>query len=111
MFGFKKKKAIRLVKQKKWATIDSNLEKYDRETKLALIQACIDFKDLESCNILESLVKDSDEEVKVSAIKAIGLIGNEHSISVLQWLLSKVPDSEKSVKETIQMSIATAKAR
>ena len=73
MFGSKEEKIEKMVLKGKWDDIGNKYLNSDTETRLILAQECAKSNDYNVNSIMSILIRDSDEKVKLAAIKSIGI--------------------------------------
>lgn len=106
MFGSKAEKIEKLILKGKWDDLGDKYVSSDTETRLILAQECAKSTDYKVNNILSILLRDSDDQVKLAAIRSIGVTGTDRETAQLEWLLSNTPESKKEVIATLQESIS-----
>ena len=94
-----------LIQKGHWDKLENKYLKGDTETKLALAKACAGSEADESCNILVTLLRDSEEAVQLEAVHSLGKIGNDHTTGQLQWLLNQLPAEKTELINAIHEAI------
>lgn len=111
MFGSKAEKIEKMVLKGKWDDIGNKYLNSDTETRLILAQECAKSTDYKVNSILSILLRDSDEKVKLAAIKSIGITGKDHECSQLEWVMSNIPDDKTEILSALQDSIAKCRRK
>ena len=101
-------KMERLVEKKHWDKLRKHVDG-KKEEKLALAQACSTSDADEGCNILVTLIHDSDQDVQLAAVKSLGVIGNDHATVHLQWLLTQVTPDQQELIDAIHSAIKSVR--
>ncbi len=109
MFGSKEvseEKLVKLVEKGHWEKIKRSYLYSDKETQIKLAKACTHSKTDDSINVLTVLMEQEDEEVKTEAVLALGEVGNDHEVALIQLLGSKAGPEETKLKEAVKVSLA-----
>lgn len=105
MFGSKSDEAEKLVAEKKWDKLQKKYVLGDDASRLAAAEALKNGVADEAYNFLIDLLKDSNQDVQLAAIKSLGVAGTDRAVAQLQWVLTKVPASDTVRIAAIQDSI------
>ena len=105
MFGSKAEKIEKLVLKGKWDDLGDKYINSDTETRLILAEECAKATDYKVNGILSILLRDSDEKVKLTAIRSIGITGTDRETAQLEWLSSNTPADKKEILAALQSSI------
>lgn len=103
--GSKDEKAVKLVKKHKWEELRKKYLFGDKESQLALAKACVNDKSDDCCNLLTPLLDVEDDEVRITAIETLGVIGTDHVVALLRQLFAKTPESNKKLRDAILKGI------
>ena len=105
MFGSKEvseEKLEKLVEKGHWEKINYS----DRETQIRLAKACTHSNSDDSINILTVLMEQEDEDVQTEAVRALGEVGKDHEVALIQLLGSKAKPEQTKLKEAVKESLA-----
>ena len=111
MFDSKAEKIEKLVLKGKWDDLGNKYLNSDTETRLILAQECSKSTDYNVNNLLSILMRDTDEKVKLAAIKSIGITGKDHECAQLEWLMSNTPEDKKEIITALQDSISKVRRK
>ncbi len=111
MFGSKAEKIEKLVLKGKWDDLGDKYINADTETRLILAQECAKSTDYKVNSILSILLRDPDENVKLTAIKSIGVTGTDRETAQLEWLSSNTPDNKTEILAALQESILKVRGK
>lgn len=111
MFGNKEKKIESLIKKGNWDVLMKKFLHADTSTKVMLAKGCANSKDPGVNSLLTSLIRDTDYNVRLEAVKAIAVTGKEHEVAQLQWLLDNTPENETEMISAIHTAISNSKGR
>lgn len=111
MFGSKNEEAEKFVKDAKWDKLGKKYVCGDDAARLAAAEALKNSHADEAYNYLIDLLKDSNKDVQLAAIKSLGISGTDRAVAQLQWVLSKVPESDKVRLDAIHDSIAKVRGK
>jgi hypothetical protein len=106
MFFNNENQMEQMVKKNQWDKIAKKLHTADVQSKVALAAACGSSFNENSSNILIDLLKDSDENVLLQAVKSLGAVGHENAKTHLLMLSDHLPDGKDTLKDAIRESIA-----
>lgn len=111
MFGGKGSEIEKMVKSGKWDKIEKKYLHSTDENRLALAKALYDSPADEAYNALVSLIKDSNPDIQLEAIKSLGNTGSERAAAQLQWVLEKVDPSNTVTVAAIKDSIVKVRSK
>ena len=111
MFDSKEEKIQKMILKGKWDDLSNKYLNSDTETRLILAQECAKSDDYKVNSILSILLRDSDESVKLAAIKSIGVTGKDHECSQLEWVMSNTPDDKTNIIAALQDSITKVRRK
>ena len=104
MFGFggsTEEKMEHLVQKKEWDKLKKKYLYSDANTRISLAKACSQDNSDESVNIVLAILEGDEEDVKLTALSALGKIGTDHVTSTLQLLLAKVPSENSKLHDAV----------
>lgn len=111
MFGNKTDDVEKLVKGCKWEKIEKKYVRADDASRLAAAKALADSKADEGYNLLIDLLKDTNPDVQLAAIKSLGACASDRAVTQLQWVITKTPETDKERLEAIQTAIDSIRDR
>lgn len=96
-----------MVKKQQWEKIKKRAEKADDKARLAIASACGTSSpdDEEATNLLITLLRDTNADVVMQAVKSLGLVGTKSSKTYLQYLTEHQPEGDSPLKDAVQDSI------
>ena len=111
MFGDKTEKIEKMVQKGKWDDLSTKFLNSDTETRLIMAQACAKSTDYNVNTLLSFLIRDKDDNVKLAAIKSIGITGKDHESAQLEWLMSITPEDKTEIIAALQDSISKVRRK
>ena len=111
MFGNSTNQMVHLVQKHQWDKVGKKLQGADVPTKIAIVSACGDSSDEEAPTALINLLRDSDDGVKLEAVKSLGKVGHDNAKTQLQWLSDNSAGEKKEIKEAIGQAISKISKR
>lgn len=98
MFGNKTDKMRHMVDKNEW---DKLLKKYGTlttEEKIQLAEACGTTDADDACNMLITLVKESDKQIQLAAVKSLAIVGSQNAKTTLLWLIGNLTEDKADLK-------------
>lgn len=110
MFGDPEERMEHLVKRGQWAKIQHKAASKDSKTRAAVAEACGTSSDENAKNILIPLLRDPIRDVRLQAVRSIGLVGDGISKTHL-LMLEQAPDTDEEMKAAIKEAIHQISSR
>ncbi|MBE5962993.1 MAG: hypothetical protein E7256_16710 [Lachnospiraceae bacterium] len=105
--GNTENKIGKLVEKKQWDKIKKKYLYADDAEELILAKECAKSDTDDSVNVLLSLLELGGDEVKIEALKSLGVVGNDHVVSTLQLMLSKMPAGDTPLRKQLMDTLHT----
>ncbi len=104
MFGDPKEKMEHLAKKGQWEKLNQKATSADVKTRAAVAMACGTTPDENAKNLLIPLLRDPSREVRLQAVRSIGLVGDGISKTHL-LMLEQDPNTDEEVKAALKEAI------
>ena len=99
--GNDESKIGKLVEKKQWDKIKKKYLYADDAQELILAKECAKSDTDDSVNVLLTLLDIGGDEVKIEALKSLGIVGDDHVVSTLQLTLSKLPEGDSPLRKQL----------
>lgn len=100
-----------LVEKGKWPKVEKAVRSSDAATRAEAAKALSASKADEAYNLLIDLLKDSDSNVQLEAIRALGAVGSTRAADQLQWVLDRTAETDTARIAEIQKAITQVRQR
>lgn len=104
MFGNSEEKMEHLVKKGQWDKLIHKSGSSDVKTRVAVAEACGQAADVAALNVLIPLLRDGSKDVRLQAVKSIGLVGDESAKTHL-LMLEQTPGNDDEMKAALKEAI------
>lgn len=111
MFGDKENEIEKMINGGKWDKIEKKFLYSTDENRLALAKALTVTSADEGYNALVTLIKDTNPQVQLEAIKSLGATGSERAAAQLQWVLAKTPPTNTAMVAALQAAITKVRLK
>lgn len=100
-----------LVEKGKWPKVEKSVRSNDSAARAEAAKALSASKADEAYNLLIDLLKDSDPNVQMEAIKSLGVVGSTRAADQLQWVLDRTPETDTARIAELRNSITQVRSR